>query len=265
MRESAFSPKIILIGAGNVAWHLGHRLREVGIDVVQVVNRSAEHGRALAGSLGADWTVDSSSISRKGELYILAIRDDAIASLAQELKNFLPENALVVHTSGGTPGAVLSASFRRHGVLYPLQSFSREQQVVWEDIPVCIDASTEADLQFLEKVARNLSPKVFKVTDDARAIVHVAAVFANNFPNFLFSVSELILENERLPFDLLRPLILETARKVQTRSPASMQTGPAVRGDDATIARHQQYLERYPELAELYRTLTLSIKSRHQK
>ncbi len=252
---------IILIGAGNVGYHLGKRLYEKGLHMDQVFSRTVEKANILAKIVGAQAITDLADVHSDADLYILAVHDSAIADVAAKLP---AKGKLVVHTSGATPSSVLAPHFERFGIFYPLQTFSVSRMVDFEQIPICVYACQESDLQLLENLAKQISPKVYRIDDAQRATLHVAAVFVNNFTNHLFQVGYDILEKENLPFDLLRPLIRETAEKVQEHLPARMQTGPAIRGDESTIRRHLAYLEKYPEYRSLYELLTGSIQKSGQ-
>jgi len=253
--------KIVLVGAGRIAFHLGKRLQAKGMRLVQVLNRSAEPARDLAETLRTAWSNHWQDIRDDADWVILAVRDDAIAGVAKALAPFVP-GALVTHTSGATPGAVLQPYFVRYGVFYPLQSFSTERSPVWSKIPFCVDARLEEDLLYLKKVGKVIGNLVYQVNDDQRAVLHVAAVFANNFSNHCFAIAEKILEEKDLPFELLHPLMEETLAKALHESPARMQTGPALRGDVDTIRRHLEWLERHPDWRELYLKLSASINPR---
>lgn len=253
------SMHIILIGAGRIAWHLGKRLKGKGLPVAQVINRSGGRAQALAQSLGAEWSDQWSDVMPDADWIILAVRDDAIESVAAELAQYTP-NALVTHTSGATPGAVLKPYFDRYGVFYPLQSFSVERMPVWSKIPFCVDAALPEDVLLLKKVAKTIGNLVYQVNDAQRAVLHVAAVFANNFANHCFTLAEKILDEADLPFEMLHPLMEETLAKALQESPAKMQTGPAVRGDEETIQRHLSLLSQHPEWQSLYADLTRSIQ-----
>lgn len=251
-------PKIILVGAGKIGWHLGKRLKGKGLPVAQVISRTAEHAQELADALHADWTSDPASALPDADWVIIAVRDDAIESVAASLSPFVP-NALVTHTSGGTSGQVLATHFQRFGVFYPLQSFSVEHTPVWSKIPFCVDAKMETDLLFLKKIAKTIGNLVYQVNDEQRANLHVAAVFANNFANHCFALAEKIMDEKDLPFELLHPLMEETLAKALRESPAKMQTGPAIRGDIDTLQRHLGQLDAHPEWKALYKKLSLSI------
>jgi predicted short-subunit dehydrogenase-like oxidoreductase (DUF2520 family) len=250
--------KIVLVGSGRVAWHLGNRLKAKGFPVAQVLSRNPEHARALGEALQTGWSDNWAEVLPHADWLLVAVRDDAIGAVAEQLASYVPD-ALVTHTSGATPGAVLAPHFKRYGVFYPLQTFSLERTPVWSKIPFCVDASTLQDVAFLEKTASEIGHRVYRVDDAQRAQLHVAAVFANNFANHCFAIAEKILREKDLPFELLHPLMEETLAKALHNSPADMQTGPAVRGDSETIKRHMALLEQYPAWEELYRTMSESI------
>lgn len=251
-------PKIVIVGAGRIAWHLGKRLKSKGLPVVQVLSRTEEHARELAEVLNSRWTSNSADLVSDADWIILAVRDDAIQSVAESISAFVT-NALVTHTSGGTAGSVLKPFFERCGVFYPLQSFSLEHMPVWSKIPFCVDAALPEDLLFLKKIAKTIGNLVYHVTDNQRAYLHVAAVFANNFSNHCFAIAEKILDEQDLPFELLHPLMEETLAKALQDSPARMQTGPALRGDVETLQRHLKLLDAHPDWEHLYKGLSQDI------
>lgn len=251
-------PVIILAGAGRIATHLGKRLKGKGLPVAQVVSRTAEHARELGLQLRTEWTDDWSEMRPDADWIILAVRDDAIVQVGKIISHLAPD-ALVTHTSGATPGDVLQPFFRRYGVFYPLQTFSTERTPVWSKIPFCVDARQEEDVIFLKKMAKVIGNLVYRVTDEQRAVLHVAAVFANNFANHCFAIAEKILEEKGLPFEMLHPLMEETLAKALQESPAAMQTGPALRGDIDTIQRHLDWLKQHPEWHDLYWRLSQNI------
>ncbi len=254
----AIMNKIVIIGAGRVAWHLGKRLKSKGLPVAQVVSRTAANAEALATTLHARWTTDWAEVLPDADWLLLAVRDDVIEEAGRALATHAP-GALATHTSGATPGSVLQPYFRRFGVFYPLQSFSYERTPVWSKIPFCVDARHDDDLLFLKKVAKTIGNLVYRVNDEQRSSLHVAAVFANNFANHCFAVAEKLLEEKNLPFEMLHPLMEETLSKALLDSPANMQTGPAIRGDADTVRRHLELLEEHPGWQEIYTQMSRSI------
>lgn len=251
--------QIVLIGAGNVAYHLGHRFHQQGLDVLQVFSRKKTKANKLAKQIKTKAITDLQQLDKNGDIYIIAVHDSAIALVAQQIKKLIP-NKLVVHTSGATPSTVLKPFFKNYGIFYPLQTFSISRKVDFDNIPICIDSSRKKNREQLTHLAKSISQKAYHINDQQRAILHVAAVFVNNFSNHLFHIGQNIVDQENISFDLLRPLILETALKVQDQDASKMQTGPAIRGDDTTINRHLDYLDKHPHYKELYQLLTSSIK-----
>lgn len=256
-------PKIILIGAGNVATHLGLALYKSGVEVLQVFSRNLKKAKQLAQKLEAKPINDLSKITKKGTIYIIAVHDDAIREVAEQLAYLKGEKRLFVHTSGATPSTVFKGVFKNYGVFYPLQTFSIDRKADFQNIPICIDTKKEKRISILQELADQLSPKVYQINDLERSVLHVAAVFVNNFTNHLFHIGEQICEEGNVDFDILRPLIQETAAKVQFNKPLSMQTGPAKRGDSKTIQRHLNHLKDQSDFKEFYELLTKSIKAAH--
>lgn len=251
---------VTLIGAGNVAHHLGKALHSAGVTITQVYSRNNQKSKYLADLVSSEPISDFASLRPSG-LVILAVSDQAISQVSALIAPYLPPGAFVVHTSGATPSAVIAAHFSRYGVFYPLQSFSIVREVDFREVPLCIHAANEDDHALLVDLGRRISGSVHRIDDAQRLWLHMTAVVVNNFPNHLFRLAEQILTDHELSLDLLRPLILETARKVQQQSPAEMQTGPARRGDQVTIDAHLHLLEDYPQLREVYETITESIRS----
>lgn len=254
--------EVVLIGSGRVATHLGVAIRQSGIRVAQVVGRHPDAVSVLAHQLSASalmWDA-LAGIYPGAPLYILAISDDAIPEVSKQLARYLPASALVVHTSGATPWSAIDAHFRKRGVLYPLQTFTETQALDFRNIPLCLDLSDESSYQDLEELASNLSERVEWMDESQRAVLHLGAVFANNFTNHLMDKAFSILRKQNIPSRLLLPLMQETVRKLKTMDPHAAQTGPARRKDLATLDKHRQLLASdYPELRPLYDQLTSSI------
>ena len=253
--------RIALIGAGKLATQLALALQEkAGLEKLYVVNRNKKKAKDLAILTSSVYVEAINSLPLDASLYIIAVSDQAIPEIANQLAACLPADALVVHTSGATPSSVLKPYFERYGVFYPLQTFDRETTMDFSAIPVLVDAPLGSDLDLLRQLAAKLSGQVHVISDEQRAVLHVAAVFACNFVNHQYFLAEQLLKAEGLPFQLLKPLIHETARKVQRKAPADAQTGPAIRGDQATINRHLEFLQAFPDLARIYQLMTESIQ-----
>jgi predicted short-subunit dehydrogenase-like oxidoreductase (DUF2520 family) len=210
----------------------------------------------LAYYVGAEAIDDFDLISPETDLFIISVRDDAIPSAAQSLAK---HQKLTVHTSGAVELAVLSAIIPKSGVFYPLQTLSKNKEVDFLTVPLCIEGADDEITGELEQLARTISNHVHRINSDQRKILHLAAVFACNFPNYLYSAAQQLLEKHQMEFEMLRPLILETAQKVQDHLPATVQTGPAVRKDENTMAAHLQMLDDEPALKTIYALLSQAI------
>lgn len=248
---------IVLIGSGNVATHLGGALAGGGHRIVQVYSRTAAHAAALAGPLGAGVTTDPAAVDTRADIYILAVKDDAIATVAAQLPAGL--KGTVVHTAGSVGMDVLNGHAAAYGVFYPLQTFSKAKPVDFSVIPVAVEASDGTVLAGLEALAGSVSERVFRCDSRQRLSLHAAAVFACNFTNHFYTIAADILGGHGLDFDLIRPLILETAQKVMEHRPADVQTGPAVRHDVRTMEKHLELLRDHPALAGLYELISSRI------
>ena len=243
---------ITLIGSGNVAWHLGRGFHLKGLRIHEICSRSESSARELAGKVGAGVVTDPGKLSPGSDLYIIAVSDSGIAEVARELKL---ENKLVVHTSGSVPLSEISAFSSLSGVFYPLQTFSKHIPVNLAEVPFCLEASAPEALDRLKELAMLISPVVLHTSSEERLLMHLAAVFASNYTNLMYTLASEILATKGLSFDLLKPLVAETARKVITGEPHRVQTGPARRGDRNVIGKHLELLASMPEYAEIYRLL----------
>lgn len=256
--------QVVLIGAGNVGWHLGQQLRAQGVKVNTIYSRQRQKAETLAGKLDAIAVTNLHKIpALPNALYVLAVKDDVIETVAQELRHLNAANRLFVHTSGATSSTVLQPYFAHWGVFYPLQSFSKDRAIDFWQVPVCIHGSDKAVEAALVKLGDRISRQVSSIDDEQRRVLHVAAVFVNNFPNFLFTLGQEVVEQTAISFDLLRPLISETAAKVMENQPVDMQTGPARRHDERTISTHLQYLEGQLDKQSIYRLLTECILKKY--
>ncbi len=247
--------RVILIGSGNVASNLGKALLAADIEIVQVYSRKVANAKILAKKLKAKVLTDLSKIDKRPALIVIAVKDDAIEGIVKKLK---VNDGIVVHTSGSVSIDVLK-KFEQYGVFYPLQSFSKDRLVDFSNVPICIEGSDTSTLLSLTTVAETISECVYNLDSKQRQAAHLAAVFANNFTNHMYSIAEDLLNENKLPFDLIRPLIDETALKVMEQFPKTMQTGPAVRKDTKVMTGHITALKKHPELKKVYNDLSASI------
>lgn len=243
--------KVTIVGTGNVSHHLERAFAETqDIQVIEVLKGRSLTSDTLFGT--------NRSTFEEPDVYLLAVSDDAIKSVAAHFK---ATKKLVAHTSGSVPIDVLS-SIEQSGVFYPLQTFSKEQEVDFTSVPIGVEAHNENDLNLLKKMAETISDTVFEIDSEQRKTLHLAAVFVNNFTNHLYHIGHELCRRQEIPFDLLKPLIRETAHKIENLSPEAAQTGPAKRKDMKTIERHLDELQSHTQ-KEIYTILTKSIQEVH--
>ncbi|WP_353079863.1 DUF2520 domain-containing protein [Flavobacterium sp.] len=243
--------KVILLGSGNVATHLFQAFSKAnGVEVVKVFSRtvSKDFPETLQ-------TSDYKEI-KAADVYIICVSDSAISSVSSQLSF---ENRLVVHTSGSTDINVLDSKNRK-GVFYPLQTFTKNKSVDFSQIPICIETEVPSDFEIIEKLAKSVSNSVYLINSNQRKALHVSAVFVCNFTNHLYTIGNTICEENNIPFEILQPLIEETAEKIKSLLPNEAQTGPAVRNDQKTIEKHIDFLTNENQ-KEIYKILTKSIQN----
>lgn len=249
--------KIVLVGAGNLATNLGKALRRAGHEIVQVWSRTEESAASLAEVLQCPYTVAIEEVEDEADMCIVSVKDTALQSLAEGLADGHPDR-FIVHTAGSMPMSVIPS--KRCGVLYPMQTFSKQREVNFRDIPCFVEALQESDCQMLMQLAASVSDKVYELSSENRKYLHLAAVFCCNFANRCFAIGEeLLREHGCVPFSVMLPLIDETARKLHTLSPREAQTGPAVRWDTNVIDKHLALLSSAPDVQDIYERLSKSI------
>lgn len=245
--------KVSVLGTGNVATHFIQAFDTCKkVKIVQVYNHCK---KSLKDFKRFDCTTDLNAL-KPADVYIVCIKDDAVETLISNLN----VEGIVAHTSGSLP---LISSSKRNAVFYPLQTFSKDKQLIFKDLPLCIEAENPSDLDVLKTLATHLKAKIYEVNSKQRQELHLAAVFVCNFVNHLYHIGHNLCQEKDLPFDILRPLIKETADKINFNNPKEAQTGPAKRNDESTISRHIQQLEN-PIYKELYRYLTTSIQKTYE-
>lgn len=250
--------RVVIIGAGNVATHLAKAFRAVNVQVAQVWSYHYENALLLAHQVDAVAIEDLAALDQNADLCLIAVKDDSISELTSQLVGF---KGVIAHTSGSVSIKVFENLFDNYGVCYPLQTFSKNKSIDFSNIPLCLEASNENALTLLKGIAGKLSSNITEVDSDKRKILHLAAVFACNFTSHLYALADEVLTANGLDFDILRPLIEETASKVQNELPLNVQTGPAIRNDNETIKKHEELLKQQPALLEIYKTLSDSIKN----
>jgi predicted short-subunit dehydrogenase-like oxidoreductase (DUF2520 family) len=253
--------KIVIIGAGRLAVNLSVALRKKNLKVIEVYNRSESRGLDLAKRLKAKYIPVLEHISLDADLYILTVSDDAIKQVLERLDI---GDHLLVHTSGSVDMDILGMAATNYGVIYPLQTFRTDRRVSFRNSPLCIEASSDENLRRLKAFADSISNRVYKINSDQRRVLHLAAVFASNFSNFMVAISQDLLRNKGIDPLILEPLVKYTARNSESPSVFDFQTGPAIREDMETIAMHLDMLSAHPDYKEIYSLITQDI-IKHKK
>lgn len=247
--------KVAIVGTGNIAWHLSDILIKSDVQVSCIAARNYKLAAELA-ELTNSKATDLKSLCKNADLVIIAVSDDAIAEVAQQI----PEgDYIVVHTSGSVSIDVFADKYKNFGVLYPIQSFSKSKKVDIKKIPILIEGNNTQTAIQLESFARKFSARVEIMDSDMRGYLHLSAVIANNFVNFLAAKSYDFLESNDIDGSLLQPLLQETIDRLKTHHPREMQTGPAKRNDNKVIDKHLKQLESNPKLQSLYRLISQQI------
>jgi predicted short-subunit dehydrogenase-like oxidoreductase (DUF2520 family) len=252
--------KVVIIGGGNVSYHLIRSITSSGHKLVQIYNRTLSNLSDYSSRI--DITGQINSISQDADVYIICVKDTAISDLAKGLRL---KDKLVVHTSGNRSMDLLKECSSRYGVFYPIQSFTKNIPINFKKVPIVIEANTAEVCNELDAFSRTISNHVVKLNETDRMKLNAAGVFVNNFTNHLYTLMQDYLNKENIDFSILQPLIQNTVDKLDLGSPAEMQTGPAIRGDDETIESHLALLEDYPDLKEIYERVTEKIRKHYKK
>ncbi len=254
--------KIVFIGAGNLGTALAKELYKKGFQIQQVYSRTQKSAKELADKVESNYITSAKDIIADAGIYFVTLKDSAWSEVLPFV-NF--GNNLVIHCSGSMPIFELHKYTSNCGVLYPLQTFSKEREVDFSSIPVFIESESEKNVRILREIAVSISKSVTVLNSEKRLYLHIAAVFACNFVNHFYEQASDVLKIKGIPFGVLKPLIYETAQKVQELNPFDAQTGPAVRYDENIIRKHLEALESNPSTRELYKLISKSIFEHHQK
>lgn len=250
--------RIVFIGAGRLAVNLSRALLEAGHDIIQVYSRTRESAESMAAMVGGSPVADIDGVSNDADVYIISVSDSAMPDLIPRVCKGR-EQKVFVHTAGSMPLDVFRGMALHYGVLYPMQTFSKERKVDFTEIPCFTEANDERAAATIAELASGISRHVTELSSADRKYLHLAAVFACNFANHCYAIAADILERHGVPFDVLLPLIDETARKVHSMSPADAQTGPAVRYDSNVIRNQSCMLRDNPIVKEIYERMSMSI------
>jgi predicted short-subunit dehydrogenase-like oxidoreductase (DUF2520 family) len=254
--------QIVVIGAGRLAVNLSIAIHKKGFKIIEVCNRTESKGKFLARKLGAGYIPEPELITPDADCYIMAVSDTAIPLVLERLKT---GNRLIVHTSGTVDMNILKGASSNVGVIYPLQTFAADKILPFRKVPLCIEASSGENFRMLRSFADSISEKVYPISSQQRRILHLAAVFANNFPNFMVAISQELLRENGIEPGILEPIIRQTAGNAGSGDAFKMQTGPAVREDMETIRKHLELLSTHSDYKEIYDLITRSIIQQKMK
>ncbi len=260
--NNQFQNGIVILGAGNVATHLSIALKKAGLEIKCVYSKTIDAAKKLALKVDSHYTNKIEQIPVEADLYIIAVKDEVIEVVIKHLKL---KYGVVVHTAGSISIDVFKEKFENYGVFYPLQTFSKDRETDFSVVPICIEANRKKLEDILLELGKRLSNNVRIVDSNKRKKLHLAAVFACNFANHMYSIATEILKDTDLSFDFLKPLIDETAQKAIDSDPGLAQTGPAVRNDQNVIKEHLRMLKDNPEFEKIYSFVSDSIYKLNKK
>jgi predicted short-subunit dehydrogenase-like oxidoreductase (DUF2520 family) len=254
-KEESNRMNIVFIGSGNVAAHFSFALKGMGHSIIQVFGRSDKSADALSGKLNCTYTTSMKHVAKEADLYIFAVKDDVLQSIIRQT----PANqGIWIHTAGSISIDVFKGYSDRYGVIYPLQTLSKKQEVDFRKVPLFIEANNAETATIVQEIAASVSSTVKVIDSERRKRLHLSAVFACNFTNYLYSIAADIVEKQGIDWHVLQPLIDETAHKLYFLTPKEAQTGPAVRNDRNIIEKHLKMIED-KNIKDIYERLSRGI------
>lgn len=256
------SMKAVVIGAGNVGTHFANALKKEGVQISQIVSRTMKSAVELASKMECSFTTDIADVHKHADIYFICVTDKAIP---QVIRNLQVDDKLIIHTSGSVGIDVFYDYARNYGVVYPMQTFSKFKDINYGEIPFFIEANSNENELLLYNFLKKISPHVSVANSQQRCMIHLAAVFACNFTNHMCAISEKLMKEQNMKFDIFKPLIRETFDKIIRYSPSVSQTGPAIRNDVHIIKKHMDVLAGNPELQNIYKIVSQSIINTHVK
>ncbi|MCD8203025.1 MAG: DUF2520 domain-containing protein [Prevotella sp.] len=257
--------RIAVIGAGNLATNIGVALHDAGHEILQVYSRTEKSADTLAKRLCCEAVTELERVCDDADIYIVAVKDSVIADIVPVLCNGGRKDAVFVHTAGSIGISVFDGYAIHYGVLYPMQTFSKARQVDFREIPCFIEGNDEKALTSIKTLAGSISESIYELSSEARKYLHLSAVFACNFVNYCYDIASEILGEHGISFDVMLPLIDETARKVHELPPSEAQTGPAVRYDENVMGSQKSLLAANSDFQKIYELMSKSIHETAEK
>jgi predicted short-subunit dehydrogenase-like oxidoreductase (DUF2520 family) len=249
--------RLVIIGSGNVATHLAMAFQQAGLNVCGIYSRTLENAQVLADKLSVKVFKSVDEIIVDADAYLLAVSDSALPEIIKDLPAL---DGVLMHTSGSVGLDVFPEQVKRSAVFYPLQTFSKEKQIDYSIVPILLESEETAVLDALHLLGKKISKTVRTIDSKQRKQLHLSAVFMCNFSNYMFHISERLLKENDLDFELLKPLLDETIEKLDVLSPAEAQTGPAIRNDEKTLSEHLEMLKNHPEYQFIYQLISAQIQ-----
>lgn len=254
--------EVVLVGTGNVSWHLAKSLTKAGVHVTEIIGRNAEKAKEIADTINTGFTTDFASAQNIDGVYLLAVNDASITEVAKQI--YKPRRILV-HCAGGVNINNIIFDNNKAGVFYPILSFNKNIEIDISSAVICVDSNDSELTNALFQLGKKLSEHVYKVDDKQRLILNLAAVWANNFTNHMYVIAEEILQKHKMSLEMIMPLIEMSVQKIKRNSPFNTQTGPAKRGEEVVLQKHLELLKEEPEYASIYKLLSHSIKNKYLK
>ena len=252
--------KIAVIGSGNIATFFSLQMHQAGLEIIQIVSKTELHAKELANHFNCPFTNNIDELSQDADVYLFAVRDDILLDYAKTMNL---HGKLVVHTAGSITLENLSTMSAFRACIWCMYSIQKKVFPTQQNIPLIVNATDNYSLERVSALARTISSSIYLLPDQQKSMAHLAAVFANNFTNHLFTLAQHLLEQENIQFELLIPIIQNTVDKLSISLPKNNQTGPAIRHDEKTIEAHAQLLENSPKLSAIYQLLTASIQEEY--
>ncbi|MGQ9620075.1 MAG: Rossmann-like and DUF2520 domain-containing protein [Bacteroidales bacterium] len=247
---------ISFAGAGKTGGALCRQFFTKGHHIVRIASKGGKNGPELAAECNAEWN-DILKFDTPCDFVIVSVPDNYLIQVLGKIE--CGKNTIVAHTAGSYGLEVFPEKIRRRGVFYPLQTFSKGRKIDFSSVPVFLEASHKIVMTELKNLARTITSRIYESDTENRRMLHLAAVFACNFSNHMFTLAKQICSMTPYQFNVMLPLITETVNKAIENGPETSQTGPAIRRDTETVKKHLKLLSFSKGMQEVYQQITDSI------